>query len=116
MSLFELHVGRSAIASPSRVCAFSRTRRVSSSACHVARSTTAGTPGVLGFPTSCSDISCLLRVSRWGYATVGAASGSAASIVRYGTAPGEGAGAGLPGQRLAPFIGHIRDHGLGALL
>src|SRR3712207_377149 len=57
-----------------------------------------------------------LRVSRWGYATVGAASGSAASIVRYGTAPGEGAGAGLPGQRLAPFIGHIRDYGLGALL
>jgi len=28
----------------------------------------------------------------------------------------EGAAADLPGQRLAPFIGHIRDHDLGALL
>jgi hypothetical protein len=28
----------------------------------------------------------------------------------------EGAGADLPGQRLAPFIGHSRDHDLGAHL
>src|SRR5882757_664225 len=36
-----------AIASPSRVCAFSRTRNVSSSACHEARSTTGGRAAAL---------------------------------------------------------------------
>jgi len=46
-----------AIASPSRVCAFSRTSSASSSACQVARSTTTGIPGVsvappAGHPTS----------------------------------------------------------------